>query len=462
MDLFLRDGARVGIIGGGPAGSFAAIHLLAIAASLNKKIKVFIFDKKDFTSGSGCNFCAGILSNTLIKELLQYNIVIPPEIIQREIKGYYYETIEGTAYFPKPSTSSICSVFRANGPFISKELYNVSFDYFLLQEAIKRGAHKIDSNINKIVFPSSPQDQVSLYSREQNTYYDFDLVFGAFGINTSFVMELEKSGIGYKAPQYLHSGQAEIPYDISMDKKFHDDIIIFIIPFKDLYFFSFTPKAKYLTVTAIGPHVTRAMLEKIFTIPQVMKYFPKKLRFPLEYCHCHPKIPITVAKNPYYHRFVIVGDACWSRYLKDGITSAFYTSKFGVECAFKYGISLDAFRDRYFRKIIQLDKDNTVGKILFKVHNRFKGSQAVRSSLFSMATNYTNKKIRENTRYILWGLFTGDYSYKKIMKKAIRISFIMHFIINIINAYLRIIFDNLSKINKKNKFRIIKKRSKVH
>jgi len=457
MDLFLQDGARVGIIGGGPSGSFTAIHLLTTAASLNKKIRVFIFDKKDFTSSSGCNFCAGILSNTLIKELSKYNIIIPPEIIQREIKGYHYETREGTAYFPKPSTSSIFSVFRANGPCILKELYNVSFDYFLLQEAIKRGANKIDSNINEIIFPSSPQDRVSLYSREQNTYYEFELVFGAFGINTPFIKKLEKSGIGYKAPQYLHSGQAEIPYDISLDKKFHDNVTVFLIPLKNLYFFSFTPKAKYLTVTAIGPHVTKTMLEEIFAIPQVMEYFPDKWRFPSEYCHCHPRIPVTIAENFFYHRFVVVGDACWSRYLKDGITSAFYTSKFGVECAFKYGISRNAFRDRYFRKITQMDKDNTIGKILFKIHNRFTRLQTVRGSLFSMTINYSHQTIQENVRYILWGLFTGDYSYKKIMKRTFRISFIMHFIINIINAYLKIMFNNLSKINKKTKLRPLKK-----
>ena len=449
MKLFLQDRARIGIIGGGPSGSFTAIHLLNAAKSLDKKFEVFIFDKKDFTSVSGCNFCAGILSNTLIKELLNQGINIPSKIIQSNIKGYYYETIEGAVYFPKPSTSSIFSVFRANGPFISKELLNISFDYFLQQESIKRGAIKLDCNIDKIIFPSDPNERIILYAQKQNKYFEFDMVFGAFGINTYFAKELEKSNIGYKAPLYLHSGQVEIPYDISMNKKFRENVTIFLIPFKDVYFFSFTPKSNYLTVTAIGPHVKKTMLEEIFKLPQVLKYFPEKWQMPFEYCHCHPRIPITTAINPFYNRFVIVGDACWSRYLKDGITSAFYTSKLGVDCALKHGISQEVFKNIYYKNIIQMDKDNFAGKLLFKIHNKSKRSNAVRNALSSMILDSSRKTIQEDTRYILWGLFTGDYSYREIMKKILEISFISNFIKNIITIYLKNLSNYISKINKK-------------
>ena len=183
-------------------------------------------------------------------------------------------------------------------------------------------------------------------------------------------------------------------------------------------------------------------------MPQVKKYFPDKWQFPLKYCHCHPRIPVTAAKNFFHNRFVIVGDACWSRYLKDGITSAFYTSKLGAECAFKYGISDSAFRTGYLKKIIKMDGDNIAGKILFGIHNKFKRSRVVRASLFSMTTNQSNKKAHKNTQYILWGLFTGDYSYKEIMKKAVGISFIIYFIMNIITVYLKSILNNLKKNNK--------------
>ncbi|MCL5019717.1 MAG: hypothetical protein M1426_04475 [Patescibacteria group bacterium] len=448
MSLFLHNGARIGIIGGGPAGSFAAIHFLTLAASLNKQFSVVIFDKKDFTIGAGCNFCAGILSNTLIKELSNYNIAIPSKVIQRDIQGYYYETVEGTAYFPKPPASSIYSVFRANGPCTSKELYNISFDYFLLQEAIKRGAQKIDRNVKKVVFSSNPQQSVILYSQECDAYYEFDLVIGACGVNSPFTYELEKSGVGYKTPLKLHSGQAEIPFESGMDEKLLNNVIIFLIPYRDIYFFSITPKEKYFTFTAIGPHVTKKMIEELFTLPQVKKYFPKNWHFPFLYCHCHPQLPVSVAQNPFFNRFVVVGDACWSRYLKDGITSAFYTAKLGAESAINNGVSRDAFKNHYSKKIRDMDKDNTLGKLLFKLHNNFQRSPSIRNSLFSMAVDDSHQEIQEKTRFILWALFTGDYPYKKIMKTIFNISFILHFIGIIILNYSNHIVRKLIKSEK--------------
>ncbi|MFC1726766.1 NAD(P)/FAD-dependent oxidoreductase, partial [candidate division KSB1 bacterium] len=348
------------------------------------------------------------------------------------IEGYYFETLEGSTYFPKPSDSRINSVYRANGSFISSELYNISFDSFVLQKSIEMGAEKIEKNIADIEFPLNPEDKVKLFTDNRKESYEFDLVINASGVNTTFVKKLEEKGIGYKAPECLYSCQAEIPFEPGMDLKLRENVILFLLHLKDIYFFTFTPKAQFTTVTVVGPHIKAKMMEGIFDHPNVLKYFPEGWKVPLKYCHCHPKIPVSTAKNPFYDRFVVIGDACWSRYLKDGITSAFYTSKYAVDSIFRNGITKSAFKNGYYKRIIREDYDNKTGKILFWFHSKLRDSKAYRESVFFMAASTKYQKVKENTKLILWGFFTGDYPYKKILKLCLKSSFILFLIGKII------------------------------
>ncbi len=71
--LHLSSGSRVAVVGGGPAGSLVALHLLRFASRMAIPLSVTIFERKDFgrRGPAGCNKCAGILSARVMQGLSQ-------------------------------------------------------------------------------------------------------------------------------------------------------------------------------------------------------------------------------------------------------------------------------------------------------------------------------------------------------------------------------------------------------
>ena len=115
----LENGSQVVIVGGGPAGSFAALHLLQQAVEVNLDIKVTILEARDFRQAGpgGCNKCAGILSSALMQNLKQLNLQIPLEVIQSELDTYVLHVGRSQLpiHLPDPGRK-IISVYRGSGP----------------------------------------------------------------------------------------------------------------------------------------------------------------------------------------------------------------------------------------------------------------------------------------------------------------------------------------------------------
>src|SRR3990172_7082366 len=89
-DFELRDGARVAVIGGGPAVSFFACFLLDMAARTGLDLSVDVFDPKDFSrpGPTSCNHCGGIVSESLVQALALEGINLPGDVVQRGIDSY--------------------------------------------------------------------------------------------------------------------------------------------------------------------------------------------------------------------------------------------------------------------------------------------------------------------------------------------------------------------------------------
>lgn len=153
----LSPGDRVAVIGGGPAGSFAALHLLRFASRLAIPLSVTVFERKDFhqRGPAGCNKCAGVLSDRARRGLAKLGLQIPEEIVQARLEGYILR-VDGRAIEvirPDPGPP-ILSVYRGGGPLRGRPPPGISFDGWLLSQAQMAGATVVAANVQRISVPS--------------------------------------------------------------------------------------------------------------------------------------------------------------------------------------------------------------------------------------------------------------------------------------------------------------------
>jgi len=119
VSIALEDGTRVGIIGGGPAGSLFAYFLLTFAERMDLQLSVDIYEPRNFAMAGpgGCNMCGGIVSESLIQALAVEGIELPSTIVQRGIDSYVMHTDRETIKLDTPLREKrIAAVHRGGGP----------------------------------------------------------------------------------------------------------------------------------------------------------------------------------------------------------------------------------------------------------------------------------------------------------------------------------------------------------
>ena len=144
--LKLESGARVGVIGGGPAGSFFSYFLLEMAHTLGLEIALDLYEPRDFSAPGpgGCNMCGGIVSESLVQNLATEGIRLGDDVIQRSIDSYFLHMDVGDVRISTPlQEHRIASVHRGGGPRGAKEVSCGGLDAYLLELAQQQGAQRI-------------------------------------------------------------------------------------------------------------------------------------------------------------------------------------------------------------------------------------------------------------------------------------------------------------------------------
>jgi len=417
--LHLKDNSKIAIIGAGPAGTFFAHFARKIAIEKKLNVSITIFDGKDFIrrGPTGCNMCAGVLSETLLNKLEDEGLSVPDERIQRRISGYYLQTQTGRLLLTHPMGKSqqIATVFRGNGPRFHSADGTISFDDFLLAHVKSEGVKVISEPVKDVLLTVDSQKPVRVIYGD-GYEFEADLVVGAFGVNSALLKKISN----YKPPEVLRTCHAEIYLGQHYIREtMGDNICTFRPEIKGVQFVVFVPKFDYITVTVVCKgDASKDDLLRILEQLTACGWLPDSFTLPEQFCVCFPRLPITAARNPCADRFVIIGDASFSRYFKNGIESAYITAKLAAETAFELGISEDAFRKGYFKRAKkQIVKDNFYGRLLFKIDSMLSKSAMLSEAHLKLASRDNKTGVRMQN--ILWNMLTGNTSYRAIFFQSL-------------------------------------------
>jgi flavin-dependent dehydrogenase len=444
-NLSLKDGAKIAVLGGGPAGSFFSIFALKLAKRIGKDIDLTIYEHKDFSSEGprSCNMCAGVISESLVQLLAIEGVFLKTPVVQRAIDSYCFQTTSGSVLLRSPSEQrGIVTVYRGGGPIKSSTSAEkedpgsrqTSFDNFLLECAKKEGAKVEYKRIDNIELDN---EKIRIFSKEERLLNP-DLIVGAFGVNTGTTKLFEGLGIGYTCPSVIKAYQSEIYIEKSyVSTHFGNGIHIFLINQPDVKFAAITPKGSYVTISMLGKDISRQSIIDFLNHPLVKERFPNVWKVPDDFCRCSPKINVKGAKKPFADRIVMIGDASAARLYKDGIGSAYLTAKAAANTAILYGIGETDFNDYYYPACRRINRDNALGNFLFMVNDTINKIPILQEAILNVVRYEQNHpELGYKCSTILWDMFTGNESYTDIFWRAFNLKLLLRIIGSVFHVTL--------------------------
>jgi flavin-dependent dehydrogenase len=433
-DLQLKDGSRVGVIGGGPAGSFFSYFLLEMADRIDLKIKVDIFEPKDFSRSGphGCNKCGGIISETLVQHLAAEGINLPANIVQRGIDSYIMHTDVGSARIETPlHEKRIGAVHRGCGPHGDQNGKWDSFDGFLLKKAVEKGAKVTQAKVNSVQilkgFPNIEYDDVI-----KSVTQRFDLIAIATGINTAQINNIHSLTQQFQSPLSAKTfiKEFQLGYEV-VEQYLGSSMHVFLLNIPRLEFAAIIPKGDFVTLCMLGKDIDKELIASFVNFPEVKNCFPPNFQLDGISCQCWPSINTQSKNKPFNHRVVFIGDSGYTRLYKDGIGAAYITAKAAANTAILQGISTEDFEKHYWPVCKRIDSDNRFGKLIFMITKVFQYVRLTRKAILrTIAAEQKKNSGRKTMSNVLWDMFTGSSSYRDIFLHTLHPTFIGHFLWN--------------------------------
>jgi flavin-dependent dehydrogenase len=435
----LKSGSSIGVVGGGPAGSFFSYFALNLAKELGLDIQVDIYEPQNFFMAlpRGCNKCGGIISETLIQNLAMEGINIPPQIIQRGIESYTLHTDVGTVRIDTPTEEKrIGAVHRGCGPKDLIETKWGSFDGYLQILSLENGANLFQNKVTHVDL-SHGHPQITAEGISGRNY---DLVVIATGVNASRLQVSRSSGPDENAPETRRTMIQE--YFLGQDEvhqSFGDSMHIFLVNIPQIEFAAYIPKGEYVTFCMLGNDIDKKILNIFLSLPVVKENLPHKIIENLASCNCIPWINVNGIEKPYDDRLVYIGDSGFTRLYKDGIGAAYRTAKAAATTAILHGIASKDFEQFYWPVCQTIDKDNKIGKLVFNIVRQIQNIKISRRAFVAMAQSESEQKGGQKIMStVLWDMFTGSASYREIFMLTLTPLFIFRFAKYLFSSILKI------------------------
>lgn len=420
----LEDGSRVGIIGGGPAGSFFGYFLLDLANRVGLHLEVDCYEFRDFSSpGPGtCNMCAGVVSESLVQHLAVEGINLPSSVVQRGIDSYVLHTDRGSVKLETPpGEKRIAAVHRGPGPRDISSVKWESLDGYLQRLAVEKGVRSVKARVAQV---SRSGDRLELRTREGSTR-SYDLVAVASGINTATLRLFEGLGIDYRSPATTQASISEYRLGAEgVERWLGASMHVFLLDIPRLSFAAIIPKGDYVTTCLLGENVDRDLVRAFLSTPPVRDCFPPDWQWDHPSCNCSPRINISGALHPYADGLLFIGDSGVTRLYKDGIGAAYRLAKAAANAAVFHGISREALRAHYWPACRLIARDNTIGKFLFFIEKRLQKWGPARQAIMRMAAAEQLAPSDRVMSSVLWDMFTGSAPYQEILERTLRPSFL--------------------------------------
>lgn len=438
--LKLGNGSQVAVIGGGPAGSFFSYFLLDMAERVGIDINVDIYDEKDFSrcGPAGCNHCGGIVSESLVQILATEGIIIPAKVARRGIDSYILHMNVGSVRINTPlNEKRIAAMFRGAGPLGTKEFKWESFDKFLQELAVNKGANHIKDRVKDTIYNSGLPQVIT----RKGLTKDYDLIVGAVGVNFTTLKIFEKMEFGYKPPQTTKTFICEFFLGHEMVQKyFGNSMHVFLLDLPKLEFAALIPKSDFVTLAILGEDIDKKFVHTFLDTPEVKHCFPDDWKLEESYpCQCYPRINIKSASKPFADRIVLIGDSATTKLYKNGIGAAYITAKAAATTAIFNGISSSDFEKHYLPACKKISNDNIIGKLIFAISRKVQKVSFLKRGVLRMAADEQFKdgsKRRMST--VLWDTFSGSAPYMDILMRTLKPLFIVRLLWEILIAILPI------------------------
>jgi flavin-dependent dehydrogenase len=451
----LPSDATIAIIGGGPAGSFFAIHLLRLAKTCHKNLRVVLFERSrnpprdhpELTSGPyrGCPRCAGGVSPRLSDALENLEIEIPKDTIQTRIQSISVQGRWKPVVLRIPKNRKMLSVFRGTLPS-SRDRAMGSLDSWLIEAAVREGAELFGSAVESVSYDNQKRPVLTYRSLGNDCSLTADFVAFAGGVNEMMHTPSGRQSAAdlfralnprYKPPHLRKALIIELEAPPESRELTNGRLHYLEGSLKPLRLdmCSILPKQGHFTITLIGRSVDMAsshrdnieIVRQFLDSPRVCRVLPCDAEMALR-CICNPYIVIGTGTRPFSHRAAALGDLAATRRYKDGMLAAHDMARDLANVVVEYGVDAKTLAGAYGPTISRFRRENRFASVIFFLYRWFFTSTAWSRVIFQAygSEKKSTHVSRRTMERIFWSVSSGDEDYEQIARAMLQPSTLWH------------------------------------